>query len=852
MSRNKAKGIRMKKRVFASMVMAGLALSAQAAGNEQYRRLSVDRLKPTFIDTGEETLVASAVVTEAPYSADPTGAQDATLAIQKALDAVAKLNGGVVYLPAGKYRLNGSLRLAYGVSMVGVQGNTAKTLLLAYYGRGEDDKLPLINAVSSETGIIGINVFYPEQKPEAIVPYATTLGGEIKTIKNVTLFNSFRGIEPRMFNGVCFANIRGTVLASGMRGVESTEFAWMHDVVFTPQVWINAAQLLTGRAMTPGEKAALTAYVASNCSGLELGRIDGLAITRFSAEGAKIPVLIKRNPKYNDSVHGFGGVVDGFPAFRNEVANGPWYYGMHYANVDNVPEAKGFSYTFARTPRPLKTDSGSFFNVTVAPFYASGDGIKDDTEAIVKALAAAAKHGGGTVYLPQGEYKVTRPLTLPRGVELRGAMGTGKIREAIGCTTLAAYCGKDSAHPETDAALITLSANAGIRGLSIAYPEQAYDVSKLVKYPYTIRGAGPNVYVLDLMLVNACYGIDFASASCDNHFVRSLWGTTFFNGIAVGGGSKNGKLEHICFSYGPWLEAGRINKLKTKVLDAALELFWQQNCTAYRFGRSTGEKAWGLCAFLPDIHFRFLADGTGMLQAEFWQTMHDVGNSANILCEGGADIKLFGYFGSGGRDGKHNWLEVKDSFKGPISFYAKTIQQSFINHPFRFTDSQVKFYDEVSLAEGKKVHASSTAPGSAPSYALDRNPRTVWTALAGSTLTVDLGEVKTINRFAIENAGLFSEASLSTAEAELHVSVDNVTFVKVGRVFAHRNAQKELVPLAWFDAPLDPTPARYVKLVVTNPGADGKIRVASFQVFEVTGKAVNGSCLTVADGAAVF
>ncbi len=129
-----------------------------------------DRLTPTFVDTGEDTIVASVVVTEAPYSADATGAQDATAAIQKALDAVASLNGGVVYLPAGKYRLNGSLRLAYGVSMVGVQGGTAKTLLLAYYGRGEADKLPLINAVSSETGIIGISVFYPEQKPESIVP----------------------------------------------------------------------------------------------------------------------------------------------------------------------------------------------------------------------------------------------------------------------------------------------------------------------------------------------------------------------------------------------------------------------------------------------------------------------------------------------------------------------------------------------------------------------------------------------------------------------------------------------------------------------------------------------------------
>ena len=786
---------------------------------------AADRLVPTFIDTGEDTLVASAVVTEAPYNADRTGAKDATAAIQQALDAVAALNGGVVYLPAGKYRLNGSLRLGYGVSLVGAGGGAAETLLLAYYGRGETGKPALLNAVDPETGVIGLSIFYPEQKPDAVVPYSVTIGGNIATVKNVTLFNSFCGIEPRMFNATYFANIRGTALASGIRGIESTEFAWMHDVVFSPAIWISAAQALTGTAMTPEEKAALNAYVAENCTGLELGRIDGLAITRFSAAGSKIPVLIKRNPKFDNPVNGFGGVVSGFPALRTEISNGPWYFRMHYANVDNVPEAEGHSYKFARTPRPAKTDPASFVNVTSAPFNAAGDGKVDDTDAIVNALSAAAKHGGGTVYLPQGKYRITRPLTVPPGVELRGAMGTGKIRDGIGCTTLAGCCGKDSLQPETDAALITLSANAGIRGFSIAYPEQVGDVNNLVKYPYSIRGAGSNVYVVDMMLVNACYGIDFASAPCDNHLVRGLWGTTFFNGISVGGGSKNGVLEHICFSYGPWLESWLATSFKSELWDKALESFWIKTCTAYQFGSSNGEKVWGACAFAPDVQFRFLADGGGMQHAEFWQTMHDVGHSANILCEGGANIQLFGYFGSGTGNGKFNWLEVKDSFQGPISFYAKTIEPPFINHPFHFTDSQVRFYDEVSLAEGKDATASATAPGSSPSNAVDRNPRTLWIAPSGSTLTVDLGVVKTINRFAMENAGLFSEGALNPTEAEIYVSLDGVAFEKAGRVSADGNAR------AWYDVPLPPTPARYVKLAVTRPGKDGKIRVASLQVF---------------------
>jgi hypothetical protein len=45
-------------------------------------------------------------VTQPPYQADPTGAVDATAAIQAAIDHVGSRGGGVVFLPAGTYRLS--------------------------------------------------------------------------------------------------------------------------------------------------------------------------------------------------------------------------------------------------------------------------------------------------------------------------------------------------------------------------------------------------------------------------------------------------------------------------------------------------------------------------------------------------------------------------------------------------------------------------------------------------------------------------------------------------------------------------------------------------------------------------
>ena len=45
-------------------------------------------------------------VTSAPYLADPSGERDATAAIQAAINAAGEAGGGVVFLPAGTYRVS--------------------------------------------------------------------------------------------------------------------------------------------------------------------------------------------------------------------------------------------------------------------------------------------------------------------------------------------------------------------------------------------------------------------------------------------------------------------------------------------------------------------------------------------------------------------------------------------------------------------------------------------------------------------------------------------------------------------------------------------------------------------------
>jgi hypothetical protein len=81
------------------------------------------------------------------------------------------------------------------------------------------------------------------------------------------------------------------------------------------------------------------------------------------------------------------------------------------------------------TPQPSSSGAGAGGASQPAPaapvfdahkFGAKGDGVTDDTQALVRAMRRAVAAGGGTVYLQHGSYLVPQGVGLPNGVSLRG------------------------------------------------------------------------------------------------------------------------------------------------------------------------------------------------------------------------------------------------------------------------------------------------------------------------------------------------------------------------------------------------------------------------------------------------
>jgi len=233
-----------------------------------------------------------------------------------------------------------------------------------------------------------------------------------------------------------------------------------------------------------------------------------------------------------------------------------------------VNEARGSAVdfsgwdTFKRTPVKghLKYTGGTkpagthLIIATEPPYNAPVNGADDAAPAIQRAMEDMGALGGGVVYLPAGHYRMHEPVVVPEGVELRGADGSHHRAESRG-TTFFVTGGRDTKTPDSDPAAVTLKSGAGLRGVNFCYPlipTESYD--DYFAYPWSVRGDGSGVYVVDVTFLNAFKAIDLSgdhSAPCDNHYVSYAAGCVLHDGIRVGK-SSSGWLEDCNWNPNYW------------------------------------------------------------------------------------------------------------------------------------------------------------------------------------------------------------------------------------------------------------------------------------------------------------
>lgn len=218
--------------------LAGVTLKGESGGRIEQGTVEAQELPEVPQKTASKPDMRLCVV-----NADKTGRTDISETLQKALDDMGK-KGGVVYLPAGLYRLEKEITVPAGVELRGVSsvgqreqnGNSSGTLVLAYPNKNDsilaaDSAQALVTLNGKKAGVNGVRFLYPEtvtacSKGHRISPYAYTIRGKAEDVYavNVAITGGYNGIDFRgcdrhvikRFAGCCLYN---TIAVGGADGI---------------------------------------------------------------------------------------------------------------------------------------------------------------------------------------------------------------------------------------------------------------------------------------------------------------------------------------------------------------------------------------------------------------------------------------------------------------------------------------------------------------------------------------------------------------------------------------------------------------------------------------------------------
>ena len=745
----------------------------------------LDTAKVYGTDWKDEFIVANINVKDEPFLAKGDGVTDDTAAIQNALNAAEA--GGIVYIPAGHYVVKGNLHIPDQCTLIGdwdlpTKRDKKETVLLAYQGRGTDFGSPFIG-IGTAGALKNISIYYPEQTPDDIQPYPYTIGflGVSVLVEGVTLYNSYNGINTYMSSGSAqhIFHLYGTPLNLGVAFDMNLEVSELAYVRFDIDIWANSG--MTGAPTTEEAKQKVRAHTEKS-KAITCGRIDDMFLWDINVDPTyyKTGIYFYQNDS-NDEVLK-GGTYGHFFKLHdtNVYVQGISTFGVHLNIVDDIVNQNDMNYSMGRGK---KTTKNTILSIKQAPYHAVGDGVTDDTQAIKQCIADIAQQGGGIVFIPRGQFKVTESIEVPSNVELRGIMPGPHTAFRKPCSQLNIYTNS------SQNAAIVLSESSGVNGLSFFYPENK--LTEMVAFPYTIRGNGNNIWIKSTTFINSYDAIDLASSQCDNFFVSNTWGTAMRYGIYVGGGSRGGVIENTLFSFGIWQETMALHGNPN--LERMTTLF-KQNSIAYVFENCTDLVGWSVFGFGNRIGTLF-QDKDGKCADNV--TLYRLGLDTP-WCEASLKINNAGkvdIYGLSSASHRGPGILEAGNITGSVNIYGQNIWGGCINElkdsgKISVYSSINGFFDQSKniLVPIKDVTASSETYNTQFDKYCTTDPfrYTVWQpdeADSAPSLSFELETLQPIQSVVIYHNASYTGNTLSNAkEYTIQASEDNVKFKDILKV----------------------------------------------------------------------
>ena len=192
-------------------------------------------------------------------------------------------------------------------------------------------------------------------------------------------------------------------------------------------------------------------------------------------------------------------------------------------------------------------------DVVIAERILSPDGAGDSAPALQGAIDDVAKKGGGVVFLKTGSYAFRTPVTVRRGVTVRGDYSPASPAKG---TVLRMFGGRGD---EEGQAAFSLENGSGLEGLVFFYPEQR--AASPVAYPWTVRTAtggraGNNQTILDCTFVNAWQAIRIGPEPNECHTFRRLRICALKTGFLIDMTTDIGRIADVFVSPEVWAKSG--------------------------------------------------------------------------------------------------------------------------------------------------------------------------------------------------------------------------------------------------------------------------------------------------------
>ncbi|MFO7975315.1 MAG: glycosyl hydrolase family 28-related protein, partial [Candidatus Hydrogenedentota bacterium] len=272
-------------------------------------------VEPKVVDTKYPTddMVIASVIVEPPASDE----EDARSAIQNAIDTVAEAGGGTVFLPEGRYLLEGHLLLRKAVTLRGewqapdTAGGVVGTvlMLIEHHGNADGDSAITMQCGS---GLRELSIWHPRQDPANIVAYPWTIettpetGADNYTVQNVTLVNPYRGFKtgPEANELHTLKNVYMTALDTGVFIDSCTDIGRVIDVDISPRWWLES-----GLPNSPTEKA-VNKHLLDEATGIDMGRSDWQYLFGLHIEGYRRGLVIRQGARGTTNAVLFGSVLE--------------------------------------------------------------------------------------------------------------------------------------------------------------------------------------------------------------------------------------------------------------------------------------------------------------------------------------------------------------------------------------------------------------------------------------------------------------------------------------------------------------------------------------------------------------